>query len=506
MSSVKTGRYWTQDEAKAVFLAVKLEPLEPYKNIHHKWRSKCLLCGELQFISLHMVSTYGYGCLYCNDKRVRPSDAEAALAAKNGAPLEPFPGSAKPWRARCTGCDREVTTTYKQLVRPDRVGVCKHCAGKILHPEHIAAVMEGARLEPLGPFPGTMKRWRVRCRTCDIDSTPVFANIQRGHGCLTCANRRRGEQSRKVPSPEDVAAHNLEPLEPFPGRAAKWRCRCTKCGREVTPRWNSLLVNGGDGCIKCGAALRGKRQLRDNDEVAAEMIAAGVKPLESYPGSKEPWRCECLRCGKFVVTRYVGIQRGEGGCLDCGNKSSAETRKRPADESVALMRAAGYEPLEPYNKSNTPWKCRHEACGAIVTPSFATIQQGNGGCKGCADHGIDYNAPALLYLMRHEALYSLKIGITGTTSVASRIEAHAKRGWSLLRTWQLATGFLAEDVEGSVLNFWRDELGAPASVPREEMPQGGWTETAGLLHADPDETCALIDALFYEMRQSSSVE
>lgn len=486
-------RRWTHEEARALFLSVDLEPLEEYRNIHHKWKARCLKCDELQEITLYMVNSFGYGCLYCNGKRVRPSDAVALLSSRNGEPLEPFPGSAKPWRCRCTNCGREVTTVYKVIARKNRVGICYFCAGKELSVEHIAAVMAGAGLEPLEPYPGTMKPWRVRCLECGRESSPRFSNVQRGHGCLTCGHRRRGEQSRKPPTAEEVAARNLEPLEPYPGRAARWRCRCLKCGREVSPRWGSVLFNGGDGCIKCGAALRGQRQMRSNDEVFAEMIAAGVRPLETYPGTSEPWRCECLRCGNVVFTRYIGIQRGERGCLDCGNRSSAEARKKPAGEAEALMRAAGYEPLEPYQKSGTPWKCRHEACGAVVSPSFATIQQGHGGCKGCAEYGIDYNAPGLLYLMSHDELFSLKVGISGSTSVKNRVEAHEKRGWSLVRSWPTPTGFIAEDVEGRVLRYWREVVGAPASVPREEMPQGGWTETASLLLVEPDETCALID-------------
>ena len=490
---MSTPKRWTDKEARALFLSVDLEPLEDYRNIHHKWKSRCLKCGELQEITLHMVKTYGYGCLYCNGKRVRPSDAVAVLASRRGEPLEPFPGSDKPWRCRCTTCGREVTTVYKVIARKNRVGICYHCSGKVLPKEHIAAVMAKAHFEPLAPFPGADKPWKCRCLECGVESSPRFSNVQKGHGCLTCGNRRRGEQSRKPPSPEDVAARNLEPLEPYPGRAKKWRCRCLKCGREVTPTWGNLLFNGGDGCITCGAALRGQRQLRDNDEVTAEMIAAGVKPLEPYPGSKNPWRCECLRCGKVVATRYLGIQRGEKGCLDCGNQSSAKTRSKSAQEAEAFMRAAGYEPLEPYKKSSAPWKCRHDACGAVVSPSLATIQQGHGGCKGCAAFGIDYTAPAILYLMTHEEFFSIKVGITGSTSMTDRIGVHEQKGWTLVRSWSTSTGFEAEEIEGKVLSYWRDVLGAPASVQRDEMPQGGWTETASLLFVEQDETCSLID-------------
>jgi hypothetical protein len=41
----------------------------------------------------------------------------------------------------------------------------------------------------------------------------------------------------------------LEPLEPYPGRDAHWRCRCNTCGREVNPRFVSIRKGQG-GCQK----------------------------------------------------------------------------------------------------------------------------------------------------------------------------------------------------------------------------------------------------------------
>jgi hypothetical protein len=52
--------------------------------------------------------------------------------------------------------------------------------------------------------------------------------------------------------------------------------------------------------------------------------------------------------------------------------------------AIAVMKKAGLVPLEPYKTALKPWKCRHLKCGEIVSPSYASVQQGGSGCKHCS--------------------------------------------------------------------------------------------------------------------------
>jgi hypothetical protein len=47
------------------------------------------------------------------------------------------------------------------------------------------------------------------------------------------------------------------------------------------------------------------------------------------------------------------------------------------------MRKAGLEPLEGYTNNSTPWKSQCKKCKQIVSPSYAVIVRGDGGCKHC---------------------------------------------------------------------------------------------------------------------------
>jgi hypothetical protein len=49
--------------------------------------------------------------------------------------------------------------------------------------------MRNAQLEPLEPYPGSLARWRCRCLKCNKIVSPCYSTIQRGSGgCRWCRN------------------------------------------------------------------------------------------------------------------------------------------------------------------------------------------------------------------------------------------------------------------------------------------------------------------------------
>ncbi len=115
-------------------------------------------------------------------------------------------------------------------------------------------------------------------------------------------------------------------------------------------------------------------------------------------------------------------------------------------------------------------------------------------CRYCADSGLDFAAPGIVYLLVNNRWQALKVGITTTASKTDRILAHTKRGWSVLSTWSTATGADAWDVEQEILRWWRFDCETPQGIAPSEMPQGGWTETASLVYVGAVETAARIQA------------
>ncbi|MEU8545354.1 GIY-YIG nuclease family protein [Streptomyces sp. NPDC048717] len=120
------------------------------------------------------------------------------------------------------------------------------------------------------------------------------------------------------------------------------------------------------------------RPRKDSRDPVVIMRAAGLEPLEPYPGAGTPWRCRHEACGREVKARYSNVKRGVGICRWCAPNAPVD-----AEGAAALMRTAGLEPLVPYPGTDTPWPCRCTACGATVTPTHGSIKQGQGGCGPC---------------------------------------------------------------------------------------------------------------------------
>ncbi len=307
-------------------------------------------------------------------------------------PLERYPGrTINAWLCCCLKCKREITRSLHS-VRQSKVG-CPSCARttkrdtRRIPDAEAVANMVSAGLKPLVPYPGVNAPWRSLCLTCNKEVSPTLSRIRTSNGgCRYCRVASRSV-ARQLPEAEAVASMiqaGLEPLEPYPGRVGDlWRCRCTKCGDVVTPRLNTIR-NGGGGCWNCGLGARADAQRLPEAEAVARMVAARLNPLEPYPGSMKPWRCECIVCGAVVSPLLNSIRQGQGGCIQCGRAKSGNSRRTPEAEAVAEMLAAGMKPLEPYpGLIHKPWKCECTSCANEIVTDLNRIRGGTG-CRYCA--------------------------------------------------------------------------------------------------------------------------
>ena len=352
----------------AAMLRAGVVPVEPYESALSPWRCRCTTCGQEVLTRYNSIQNGQGACVWCAGRRVGAEHAIAVMRKAGLDPLGPYPGSHAIWPCRCLDCGRDVRPRYHAVNQGVRG--CGYCAGKRVDHEAAEAVMLAAGVEPIVSFPGVNVPWLCRCRSCGREVSPRLSGIRQGQGgCGYCAgNLVDMEEAATV-----MRAAGLEPLDSYPGGNKRpWRCRCMTCDREVTPSYNTVQ-GGGGGCAWCAGIKV------DPDAAAAFMVAAGVQPLEAYPGANSRWRCRCLRCAREIRPSYGSVRSGHHGCTWCARGSVVPR------EAAEAMRAAGLEPLEDYPGLTKRWRCRCLKCGSEVAPRYDTVVlRAQGGCLHCA--------------------------------------------------------------------------------------------------------------------------
>lgn len=149
------------------------------------------------------------------------------------------------------------------------------------------------------------------------------------------------------------------------------------------------------------------------------------------------------------------------------------------DAAEATMRAAGFEPLEPFEGADRPWRCRCLTCGRVVTPRLSGIGAG-GGCKYCATKGLDLNAPAVVFVLTHPERHLHLVGFDATEGDA--IEQRQAAGWAIVKSASVPTVEDAYEIEAAVLRSLRLDL---------ELPAGDAPEAAASVRADDIDATAV---------------
>lgn len=254
------------DRAAANLHAAGWEPLEPYPGADALWRVRHVACGTELARPLNAIRSKPDSCNTCYRTRNGHHQwtAQAAVAAfveRGLTPLEPYPGSStKPWHARHDQCGRTVSPRLGNVAAGQ--GVCNLCGleraaeSHRSDPERVTAELRAAGYEPTAPFVSVDSRWPSIHVSCGSPTAPTLSNLRRGQGgCVACGLE---SLSLRFKMPEDRArkvmmSKGLEPVAPYPGSNAPWRCRHT-CGKEVTPTLGNVRMGRGI-CRYCFSAF-----------------------------------------------------------------------------------------------------------------------------------------------------------------------------------------------------------------------------------------------------------
>ena len=361
-------------------------------------------------------------------KAIDPSVAHQVMLKVGLSPLTPYPGRAvSPWQCECQICGQLVSPSYNAV---QQGGGCRFCArervskGRRLDPDYAAGVMREAGLQPLIPYPGAFTPWPCECTTCGDRGTPLYNNVaKRGRGCLKCG-REKGAKKRRTPEHlvrQGLVAAGAEPLVPYVGNMQKkWPSLCLRCQREIHPVPYSVLVNGKDPCRWCS-----RHQIHPDSAVAL-LREAGAEPQEPFPGARNPWKCQCIRCGLVIYPRYDTVSRGSNPCKYCVWAAQGEYLRpppsKPRTDEWGRSRALQHdvEPLEAYpGRNSLPWHCKCMRCGNDLVTNLAYIVSNRHPCRSCGYQAVAEarrkSAPEAIAQMKRAGAEPLEPYVDGAT-------------------------------------------------------------------------------------------
>lgn len=128
-----------------------------------------------------------------------------------------------------------------------------------------------------------------------------------------------------------------------------------------------------------------------NETAVSRLLELGYEAIEDYPGGSKPWRAKHLNCGEDVTLTWNRAYAGDFPRCSCRlvetamSHAGAAVRRMAANAPAAVerMRAAGWEPLEPYPGSHEQWRCRCMDCGSEGLPKLHGVDKSKG-CRTCS--------------------------------------------------------------------------------------------------------------------------
>ena len=110
--------------------------------------------------------------------------------------------------------------------------------------------------------------------------------------------------------------------------------KCRECGFS----WNGIPASllAGDGCRKCGAKNRGKKERRKQEDFEKELnnLIPTIKVIGEYIGRHKPIKVQCLKCGTVwnptpgSLLRKDHYNSDNNGCPTCAKSKMGTPKKK----------------------------------------------------------------------------------------------------------------------------------------------------------------------------------
>lgn len=299
---------------------------------------------------------------------------------------------------------------------------------------------------------GSDKKLPWKCSLGHIWETSISHRTINKSNCPTCWGRVVLKGFNDLASKNPELAKEADGWDPTTVTASSGKNLSWKCNKGH--RWNSSVYhrnNMKSGCPYCAGkkVLLGFNDLATtHPHLAKESDQWDPTKVSKGFGKKLNWKCPIGHRYRETPNKR---SRGDA-CPYCsGHKVLIGFNDFKTTNPELIEFVDGWDPTTVTSKSDKrrQWKCseRHSWKTQVKSITLGTR------CPTCAKYGFDPNKDAWLYLMGHEALDYLQIGITNYPD--QRLIRHQKDGWELIELRGPMEGYLTADWETSILRMLR---------------------------------------------------
>ncbi len=308
-------------------------------------------------------------------------------------------------------------------------------------------------------YVGAHSKVTIICRDHGaFEQTP--ANHRSGKGCDECGKLTGAEARRKTTDQfiaKAMAVHG-DRYDYSKVRYVEARSKVTIFCRDhgFFEQLPDSHIRG-SGCDDCGRLVGTEARRKTTDQFIANAKAVHGDcydySLVEYVDNVTKVLIICRDHGTFEQSPSAHLNGS--GCYECGKLSSAEAKRKTADQFITNAKAVHGDR---YDYSLVEYLAAIKTVTIICPDHDAFEQTGDShlsgtGCPDCAESGFNPSEPGILYYVAvttDDGDTRYKIGITNLT-VKRRFPAADLARIRIVKTWQFAVGRVAEEREAEIL-------------------------------------------------------
>ena len=159
---------------------------KPWRAIH----ISCGLEGSPRMMHIQAGRVGCVPCGNLQSKNAQRHDSDFAVSImrqNNWEPLEPYINNKHFWKSRCQVCGKDGSPQFGNVMAG--ISHCGFCSGNKVDEVDVLRIMIEAGLEPQEKYHGAGEPWKCKCLKCGNLTYPRFADVKYGVRCSTCSDR-----------------------------------------------------------------------------------------------------------------------------------------------------------------------------------------------------------------------------------------------------------------------------------------------------------------------------